>query len=87
MTLPAGDATLAFGLVPDFLDEALVRLDAELDHDVDQEIKRLLMSSRASSRPPGFCFTSSTNCSKARSALAACMLVIEPGWPELTLRK
>ena len=29
---------LRSGLVPDFLDEAFVRLDAELDHDVDQEI-------------------------------------------------
>ena len=34
--LPAHDAALALGLVPDFLDEAFVRLDAELDHDVDQ---------------------------------------------------
>jgi len=26
-------------------------------------------------------------CSKARAALSACMVVIEPGWPELTLRR
>ena len=45
-------STLAFGVVPDLLDESLVTLDPELDHDVDSRYRRLLMSLRASSRPP-----------------------------------
>src|SRR5208283_2526496 len=49
--------------------------------------KSSLMSARGSSWPARLCFTSSTNCSKASSALAACTLVMEPGWPLLTILK
>src|SRR5580693_339383 len=36
------DPTLALRVVPDLLDEALVRLDAELDDDIDQQIEQAL---------------------------------------------
>ena len=78
---------LRSGSIPNFLDEALMPLDAELDDDVDQQVQQALDVAAGQFRPPGFCLTSSTSCSKASSALAACTLVIDPGWPELTLRR
>ena len=45
------------------------------------------MSSRGRSRPPSDSRTSSVNCSKASAAESAWTVVIEPGWPELTLRR
>ena len=45
------------------------------------------MSSRASSRPSALSLTRRVSCSKASRALSAWTVVIEPGWPELTLRK
>src|ERR1700686_3636290 len=35
-------ATFASGVVPDLPDEALMALDAELDHDIDEEVEELL---------------------------------------------
>src|ERR1700733_796726 len=35
-------AALALGLIPDFLNEALVALDAKLNHDVNQQIEQIL---------------------------------------------
>ena len=80
-------AALALGVIPDLFDEALVALDAELDHDIDQQIEQVLDVRAGSSWPPRLCLTRSTSCSKASSALAAWTLVIEPGWPELTFRR
>src|SRR5262245_60384611 len=35
-------ATFAFGLIPDFFDEALVTLDAKLDDDIDEQVQEAL---------------------------------------------
>jgi hypothetical protein len=80
-------AALAARIKPDLLDEAPVALDTELDHDIHQQIEQLLDVGARQLLAPRLCLTSSTSCSKASSALAACTLVIEPGWPELTLRR
>ena len=38
-------------------------------------------------RPPSLSLTSKVSCSKARVALSAWIVVIDPGWPVLTLRR
>ena len=49
------DATLALGVVPDLLDESLMRLDAELDHDVDEKVQEALdIVARQLPARPGF---------------------------------
>ncbi len=62
-------------------------LDAELDDDIDQQVQEALDIAARQFSAAGFCFTSSISCSNASSALVACTLVMEPGWPELTLRR
>ena len=82
------DSALAFGVVPDLFDESLVGLDPELDHDVDQQIQQTLdLAPRQVRSRLDFASPEAPTARMPARRSAACTLVIEPGCPELTLRR
>jgi len=62
-------------------------LDAELDDDIDQEIQQVLDVRAREFLACATLLDEEHELLKASSALAAWMLVIDPGWPLLTLRR